>query len=68
MQTALGEACPTVHPCLRIVRCRSIRSIGPRRLWEERIGPASTMAAVTNIMRVQQILQSSWIPRCARTG
>jgi len=29
------------------------------QLWEERIGPASTMAAVTNIMRVQQILQSS---------
>ncbi|MDQ2791717.1 MAG: MarR family transcriptional regulator [Pseudonocardiales bacterium] len=29
------------------------------QLWQERIGPAATMAAVTNIMRVQQILQSS---------
>lgn len=28
-------------------------------LWQERIGPAGTMAAVTNIMRVQQILQSA---------
>jgi DNA-binding MarR family transcriptional regulator len=29
------------------------------QLWEERIGPAATMAAVTNVMRVQQILQSA---------
>ncbi|WP_297701563.1 MarR family transcriptional regulator [Mycobacterium sp.] len=29
------------------------------QLWQDRIGPAATMAAVTNIMRVQQILQSS---------
>ena len=28
-------------------------------LWSERIGPATTMAAVTSIMRVQQILLSS---------
>ena len=28
-------------------------------LWEERIGPAHTMAAVTNVMRVQQILLSA---------
>jgi DNA-binding MarR family transcriptional regulator len=28
-------------------------------LWEERIGQAATMAAVTSIMRVQQILQSA---------
>lgn len=28
-------------------------------LWTERIGPAETMAAVTSIMRVQQILQSA---------
>src|SRR5689334_8919153 len=28
-------------------------------LWEERIGPSATMAAVTSIMRVQQILQSA---------
>ncbi|MGH3815927.1 MAG: MarR family winged helix-turn-helix transcriptional regulator, partial [Pseudonocardiaceae bacterium] len=29
------------------------------QLWQARIGPAETMAAVTNIMRVQQILQSA---------
>ncbi len=29
------------------------------QLWEERIGPSDTMAAVTSIMRVQQILQSA---------
>ncbi|MGH3794946.1 MAG: MarR family winged helix-turn-helix transcriptional regulator [Pseudonocardiaceae bacterium] len=29
------------------------------QLWQERIGPAATMAAVTNVMRVQQILQSA---------
>ena len=29
------------------------------QLWEERIGPSGTMAAVTSIMRVQQILQSA---------
>ncbi|HEY2579134.1 MAG TPA: MarR family transcriptional regulator [Streptosporangiaceae bacterium] len=29
------------------------------QLWEDRIGPAGTMAAVTNVMRVQQILQSA---------
>lgn len=29
------------------------------QLWQERIGPAETMAAVTNVMRVQQILQSA---------
>ena len=29
------------------------------QLWQERIGPATTMAAVTSIMRVQQILQSA---------
>ncbi|MEJ3657094.1 MarR family winged helix-turn-helix transcriptional regulator [Pseudonocardia sp. TRM90224] len=28
-------------------------------LWDERIGPAGTMAAVTSIMRVQQILLSA---------
>src|SRR5215510_11911013 len=28
-------------------------------LWDERIGPSTTMAAVTSIMRVQQILQST---------
>lgn len=28
-------------------------------LWAERIGPATTMAAVTSVMRVQQILQSA---------
>jgi DNA-binding MarR family transcriptional regulator len=28
-------------------------------LWDERIGPSTTMAAVTSIMRVQQILQSA---------
>ncbi|HEY3894031.1 MAG TPA: MarR family transcriptional regulator [Pseudonocardiaceae bacterium] len=29
------------------------------RLWQDRIGPSATMAAVTNVMRVQQILQSA---------
>jgi DNA-binding MarR family transcriptional regulator len=29
------------------------------QIWQDRIGPAATMAAVTNIMRVQQILQSA---------
>jgi DNA-binding MarR family transcriptional regulator len=28
-------------------------------LWEERIGPSGTMAAVTGVMRVQQIIQSA---------
>lgn len=28
-------------------------------LWEERVGPSTVMAAVTSIMRVQQILQSA---------
>ncbi len=28
-------------------------------LWDERIGPAGTMAAVTSVMRVQQILLSA---------
>lgn len=28
-------------------------------LWEERVGPATTMAAVTGLMRVQQIIQSA---------
>ena len=28
-------------------------------LWQERIGPSTAMAAVTSIMRVQQILQSA---------
>ena len=28
-------------------------------IWQDRIGPARTMAAVTNVMRVQQILQSA---------
>ena len=28
-------------------------------LWTERIGPARTMAAVTGVMRVQQIIQSA---------
>ena len=27
-------------------------------LWEKRVGPSSVMAAVTSIMRVQQLLQS----------
>jgi DNA-binding MarR family transcriptional regulator len=29
------------------------------QLWDERIGPAGTMAAVTSVMRVQQILLSA---------
>ncbi|WP_277682404.1 MarR family winged helix-turn-helix transcriptional regulator [Saccharomonospora azurea] len=29
------------------------------QLWEDRIGPSSTMSAVTGLMRVQQILQSA---------
>ncbi|ASR39614.1 MarR family transcriptional regulator [Prauserella marina] len=29
------------------------------QLWEDRIGPADTMAAVTGLMRVQQIVQSA---------
>lgn len=29
------------------------------QLWEERIGPSDTMAAVTGVMRVQQIVQSA---------
>lgn len=29
------------------------------QLWAERVGPATTMAAVTSVMRVQQILQSA---------
>ena len=29
------------------------------QLWQDRIGPSGTMAAVTNVMRVQQILQSA---------
>ncbi|MBV9140717.1 MAG: MarR family transcriptional regulator [Pseudonocardiales bacterium] len=29
------------------------------QIWQDRIGPAETMAAVTNVMRVQQILQSA---------
>lgn len=29
------------------------------QLWEERVGPSETMAAVTGIMRVQQIIQSA---------
>ncbi|WP_409496426.1 MarR family winged helix-turn-helix transcriptional regulator [Amycolatopsis sp. cmx-11-12] len=29
------------------------------QLWEARIGPSDTMAAVTGIMRVQQIIQSA---------
>ncbi|TVT48366.1 MarR family transcriptional regulator [Amycolatopsis rhizosphaerae] len=29
------------------------------QLWEERIGPSGTMAAVTGLMRVQQIIQSA---------
>ena len=32
-------------------------------LWRERIGPAMCMAAVTGVMRVQQIIQSAWTPR-----
>ncbi|MBV8931682.1 MAG: MarR family transcriptional regulator [Kutzneria sp.] len=28
-------------------------------LWEERVGPSGAMAAVTSVMRVQQILQSA---------
>jgi DNA-binding MarR family transcriptional regulator len=28
-------------------------------LWDERIGPSTVMAAVTSVMRVQQILQSA---------
>jgi DNA-binding MarR family transcriptional regulator len=28
-------------------------------LWSERVGPSGTMAAVTSIMRVQQVLQSA---------
>ncbi|MDQ0379524.1 MarR family winged helix-turn-helix transcriptional regulator [Amycolatopsis thermophila] len=29
------------------------------QLWEDRIGPSATMAAVTGVMRVQQIVQSA---------
>ncbi|GAB3568454.1 MarR family transcriptional regulator [Amycolatopsis endophytica] len=29
------------------------------KTWEERIGPSTTMAAVTGVMRVQQIVQSA---------
>jgi len=29
------------------------------QLWEDRIGPSGTMAAVTGVMRVQQIVQSA---------
>lgn len=29
------------------------------QLWEDRIGPSSTMAAVTGLMRVQQIVQAA---------
>ncbi|QWF82793.1 hypothetical protein HUW46_06232 [Amycolatopsis sp. CA-230715] len=29
------------------------------QLWEDRIGPSTTMAAVTGVMRVQQIIQSA---------
>jgi DNA-binding MarR family transcriptional regulator len=29
------------------------------QIWQERIGPSATMAAVTSVMRVQQILQSA---------
>ncbi|HET9257404.1 MAG TPA: MarR family transcriptional regulator [Pseudonocardiaceae bacterium] len=29
------------------------------RIWQERIGPSGIMAAVTSVMRVQQILQSA---------
>ncbi|CAM2992795.1 MarR family transcriptional regulator [Saccharomonospora xinjiangensis] len=29
------------------------------QLWEDRIGPSSTMSAVTGLMRVQQIIQSA---------
>lgn len=29
------------------------------QIWQERIGPAATMSAVTNVMRAQQILQSA---------
>jgi DNA-binding MarR family transcriptional regulator len=29
------------------------------QLWEDRIGPSETMAAVTGLMRVQQIIQSA---------
>ncbi|MBK1786057.1 MarR family winged helix-turn-helix transcriptional regulator [Prauserella cavernicola] len=29
------------------------------QLWEDRIGPSETMAAVTGLMRVQQIVQSA---------
>ncbi|KID28259.1 MarR family winged helix-turn-helix transcriptional regulator [Prauserella rugosa] len=29
------------------------------QLWEDRIGPSETMAAVTGVMRVQQIVQSA---------
>lgn len=28
-------------------------------MWSERVGPSTTMAAVTSVMRVQQILQSA---------
>jgi len=28
-------------------------------LWDERVGPATSMAAVTSVMRVQQIIQSA---------
>ena len=37
------------------------------QLWDARIGPARTMAAVTSIMRVQQIVLPRWTARCGRT-
>ena len=36
--------------------------------WSERIGPSTAMSAVTNIMRVQQILQASSTTRSSRTA
>ena len=37
-------------------------------LWDERIGPSRTMAAVTSVMRVQQILQAAVDDRLKRHG
>lgn len=51
-----------------LLACRSMASHGPlpfdpidraAELWAERIGPSSTMRAVTSVMRVQQILQAA---------
>jgi len=48
-----GSLMPSHHPLLFDPIDRAAQ------IWQDRIGPAETMAAVTNMMRVQQILQSA---------